>query len=312
MTSPWKPFGLFCFLSLLLLALVPVLSAVLGVSMDFGAIASRASAETGIKWTSNLWNVLRLAWVEPGLWLLILGSSVPTLAAIVTLALVRDRAAWRDWLSRFSPIGPDPLDRDTWGVVQDVALMVIGLLVAQLVVFELRNWIEPGMYVRDPALFGVGLVSSILFAVLLDQGAVLEEGGWRGYATPLLQNRNVSPLKVAILIGTVWGLWHVPRDVVTGVIERLGMFEYLALFLPSFVFGTITMSVIASYFMNRLGGSVWPAIIVHGLGNDAMGFSGLVTIEQALTPYHQITKAIPFALVALLIVAASGRRLGRP
>ncbi|MBW2316752.1 MAG: CPBP family intramembrane metalloprotease [Deltaproteobacteria bacterium] len=230
----------------------------------------------------------------------------------MTLALVRDRAAWRDWLSRFSPIGPDPLDRDTWGVVQDVALMVIGLLVAQLVVFELRNWIEPGMYVRDPALFGVGLVSSILFAVLLDQGAVLEEGGWRGYATPLLQNRNVSPLKVAILIGTVWGLWHVPRDVVTGVIERLGMFEYLALFLPSFVFGTITMSVIASYFMNRLGGSVWPAIIVHGLGNDAMGFSGLVTIEQALTPYHQITKAIPFALVALLIVAASGRRLGRP
>ncbi|WP_420433946.1 hypothetical protein [Hyphobacterium sp.] len=65
------------------------------------------------------------------------------------------------------------------------------------------------------------------------------------------------------------------------------------------------------YFMNRAGGSLLPAIMVHGLGNDAMGFSGRATIETALTPGHQITKALPFLMVALILILLSGSRLGR-
>ena len=63
-------------------------------------------------------------------------------------------------------------------------------------------------------------------------------------------------LVAALIIGLCWGLWHLPRDITTGVIDRLGFATYLLQFLPSFVLGTVAVSVIAAYFMNRLGGSL--------------------------------------------------------
>jgi hypothetical protein len=156
------------------------------------------------------------------------------------------------------------------------------------------------------------LLTSLLFAALFDQGAVLEEGGWRGYATPLLQGNGVLPLVGAVAVGVAWSSWHVPRDIVVGLPGTLGVATYLFLYLPAFTLGTVTTSIIAAYFVNRLGGSLIPAIMIHGLGNDAVGISGLATIERALTPSHQVTKAPPFALLCVLILLVSGSRLALP
>lgn len=62
--------------------------------------------------------------------------------------------------------------------------------------------------------------------------------------------------------------------------------------------------------MNRIGGSLIPAILVHGLANDAIGIAGQATIQQALTPGHQITKALPFLAFAILLVIWQGAMLG--
>ena len=156
---------------------------------------------------------------------------------------------------------------------------------------------------------GVALLPAVLAIALFDQGALLEEVGWRGLAQPEMQ-RHGSPLSAAMIVGVAWGLWHLPRDITTGVIERLGYVDYALLFLPSFVLGTVAVSVIAAFFMNRLGGSIIPAIIIHGLTNDAVGLSGGASISEALTPYHQITKNLPFAVIAAGIVWFSGRELG--
>jgi len=244
MRSFWATFGIFCLFSLLLLALVPLLSALMGTSMDFAALAGRASQATGIEWTSNLWDVARLAVAEPGLWLLVLGSSVPTLAAVATLAWARDREAWRDFASRLTLFGPRR--QSTRTLLAGYAVLLLSMIAGLIAAFELRSWLSPGEYVREPGFLSMGLIAVLLTSALLDQGAVLEEGGWRGFATPFLQRHGVTPLRVALLVGIVWGLWHVPRDVVTGVIERLGLVPYLFLFLPSFVLGTVSTSVLAS------------------------------------------------------------------
>lgn len=308
MRARWRSFWTFCAFALLLLALVPALSALFATSVDFAAMAAAASEETGVPWTSNLWNVIRLSLAEPGLWLLLLGSAVPTLAALVTLAITRDRPQWNDLVRRLGTLAdPSGSWKSTLGLY---AALVVGIVACLWLAYGIRAWAAPGTYVRGAEVASVGTLWAILMAAFLDQGAVLEEGGWRGFATPLLQGRVSSPLATAVLIGIVWALWHVPRDVVSGVIERLGYLEYALFFLPAFALGCVTTSILASYFMNRCGGSLLPAIMVHGLTNDAMGLSGSADIERALTPLHQITRAVPLALFAVLIVTLSGRQLG--
>ena len=302
-------FGLFFLLSVLLLALVPLIDLAAGGGlMDFAGQANRASEATGVAWTSNLINLVQLALSEPGLWLLVLGSAVPTLAGLIVLVLspAEDR---RRFLARLNPLGADAVSP---GSALFHYLLIFGVMVGGLIaVALLRDFLNPGAYPAGPPLLSLSILPVLLSAAFLDQGALLEEGGWRGVGQPLLLKMGLSPLIAAIAIGIVWGLWHVPRDIFADLPGTLGGITYLTQYLPAFLLGTVTTSIIAMYFMNRLGGALLPAVMIHGLGNDAMGFSGQATIEVALTPGHQITKALPFLVIAVVLIVMSGRQLGR-
>ena len=47
------------------------------------------------------------------------------------------------------------------------------------------------------------------FFLVLTVGGGFEEPGWRGFALGRLQQR-LSPVRATLLLGFVWGLWHVP------------------------------------------------------------------------------------------------------
>jgi membrane protease YdiL (CAAX protease family) len=308
MPTTWKPIAVFFVLTVLLLGLVPILGMVSGVTPDFDAAAARATEKTGIEQTSNLIIILRLALVEPTLWLLLLGSSIPSIAAIIVCGRTR-RPPVRRLLAQFKLLGADvSINRGLSAYV----LLLILIPICLAAVFGLRTVLPGGTeYSHPEKLFGPAFLMTVLTAAFLDQGGVLEELGWRGYAQPALQTNLTSPLAAALLVGLAWGLWHVPRDVVSGVIQRLGLLQYLFAYLPAFLTGTVTTSIIAAYFMNRAGGSVVPAIMVHGLINDAAGLSGMADLTSALTPYHQLTKCLPFLLLSILLIALSGQRLGK-
>lgn len=300
-----KSFALFYVLTFLLLGLIPLLAAIFNNgSMDFDQAAQRASDETGLAWTSNLLVVIRLSFSEPILLLTVLGSAIPSLAAIIMLIKGRDWGLWKAFWHRMNPISGMSTNKAMLTYAQIFIVIIVGLLVTLWFRKSTGGHYEWGF---DGLSFG--LLSAVFVAAFLDQGAILEELGWRAYATPLLQDGGMNPLKTAILIGICWGLWHLPRDITTGVIDRLGLWEYAFLYLPSFLLGTISVSIVASFFMNKMNGSVIPAIVVHGLTNDSMGLSGHVSIVEALTPYHQITKAVPFAILAIVFVLASGSML---
>lgn len=308
MSESWKTNIVFFILTILVLALIPILSMTTGATMDFDASAAKAKEKTGIEQTSNLLDVVRLAIAEPPLWLLILGSCVPMLAAILT-CMIFDRSEILRMFGRLRPVMP--------GTSIASALKAYGILflVTPLLlwfVFGVRQWI-PGdfEYGHSGNILGTGLLVALLTSAFLDQGGVLEEMGWRGYGQPTLQEKLLTPLNAALVIGLAWGLWHIPRDVVGGVVERLGLLQYSLLYMPSFVLGTLSSSIIIGYFMNKTGGSVLPAIMIHGLNNDAVGIAGEANMVVALAPYHQLTQNVPFALFACVIVVLHGKELGR-
>lgn len=308
MASPWGRFVVYALLTIVLLALVPLAQVAFGApNLDFGAMGERASAATALAWTSSLFDVVRLAMFEPGLWLLLLGSAVPTIAALVMLLVSRDLGGLQIWFARFGPrLAWRNLTLRSAGAI---GLVCLGVVASLLVAFEVRRVMGLN-YERPINLLSAAPPLALLAGMFLDQGALLEEGGWRGYAAPLLQDNGVSALYAALLVGLAWGAWHVPRDIVSGVIGRLGIGVYMLLYLPAFFAGTISVSVIASYCMNRLGGSVLPAIVIHGLTNDAAGIAGAADITVALSPLHQVTKAAPLAILAVLILLVAGPSLG--
>lgn len=60
---------------------------------------------------------------------------------------------------------------------------------------------------RSPVI--VGLTYLATFVVIVFVGGGQEEPGWRGFALPRLQQR-FGPIRGSVLLGTLWGFWHLP------------------------------------------------------------------------------------------------------
>lgn len=100
-------------------------------------------------------------------------------------------------------------------------------------------------------------VSALLLAGMIGP---VEEIGWRGFAMPLLQ-RSLPPLFAALLLGVIWGVWHLPAFYLSGTPQSAWSF------LPFFA-GSVSISVILTPMFNATRGSIlWPALFHWQLNN---------------------------------------------
>ena len=129
------------------------------------------------------------------------------------------------------------------------AFLLIGL---PLVFYAGATW--KGTLFADP--FSFSSLSAFLLALTLAviKGPV-EEFGWRGFALPLLQ-RKMVPVLAAVVLGIIWGFWHLPAFLLSGT-QQSGWS-----FLPFFA-GTITISVIMTALFNASKGSILLASFMH-------------------------------------------------
>jgi uncharacterized protein len=83
----------------------------------------------------------------------------------------------------------------------------------------------------------------------------IEEFGWRGVALPLLQ-RRFAPLWAGLILGAIWGLWHVPAFLLSGTPQSAWSFG------PFFI-GVLAISVILTPMFNAARGSILIAALFH-------------------------------------------------
>lgn len=84
-----------------------------------------------------------------------------------------------------------------------------------------------------------------------------EETGWRGFALPRLQ-LNRSALSAALLLGLLWGLWHLPAFFFRDTYVEMGIIGF-----PMFLVSIAFSSVVFTWLYNSTRGSVLMAILFH-------------------------------------------------
>lgn len=135
------------------------------------------------------------------------------------------------------------------------------------------------------ALFSLN--SGLLVSFFL-RGAMGEELGLRGFALPRLQER-LTPVRASLVIGVLWGLWHLPVLFSRGPVTAL-LFLVLA----------IALSFIFTLLFNGSGGSLIPVLLFHATQNWEEGF-------EAFFPNLVGTDwETPSALLLLLAGVAAG------
>lgn len=127
------------------------------------------------------------------------------------------------------------------------------ILVVIPLVFMAGSLIKDGPLLAPIPPEGVGTVVAVMFMMLLL--GPIEEFGWRGVAQPLLQ-RYLAPFWAGALIGTVWGIWHLPAFYLAGVVFA----EWS--FLPFFI-GNITLAILVTPILNATRGSLLIPMLFH-------------------------------------------------
>jgi uncharacterized protein len=191
----------------------------------------------------------------------------PAIAAIVVVLLSDGSAG----LGRF-------LGRLLWWRASAgwYALILLGVPV----VFYAAAWLQDGL----PAhVFPFPSLASYLgaAAMMLILGPV-EEIGWRGLALPLLQ-RAMAPLWAALILGVIWGIWHLPAFLLEGTPQSAWSF------LP-FLIGATAISVIVTPLFNSARGSILLPVLLH------------FQLNNPLWPDAQPLDMYLFAALAVVIV----------
>jgi membrane protease YdiL (CAAX protease family) len=150
----------------------------------------------------------------------------------------------------------------------------------------------------------LGADSALEFAPITPLAAIVfvfvvgEEMGWRGFAQPQLEKR-FSPLVAAVILGVIWGIWHLPNFFVLEL-------PHAEIPIAAFVLYTVGFSVIAAWLLKSSRGSVLIATLFHGASNT---FGFLTPSLETATRWWLLAGV--YCAAALLVVTVYGVQLSR-
>ncbi len=130
--------------------------------------------------------------------------------------------------------------------------------------------------------------------VLFYFGAIFEELAWTTYATPVLQ-KSYGILKTGVLIGIVWGLWHLVPYIM------MGHDGWTIFFLTT---DSVAYRIIMGYLYKYSGGATTSALLFHTMinltpellpgGYKAFDFSTLsILLWVSVAVCYHVSKILP-------------------
>jgi uncharacterized protein len=243
--------------------------------------------------------------LEPGFLLFSLWMSTPALATFVMLLVVtRDGYSRDGWAS----LGVHRFGLNVWWIAFGVTL-VLGVAVTSLV------WATPLASITVPKYGVLGTVIDFFFVLVIFTPTFIlsEEIGMRGYLLPKLL--EIGTNRALLLVGLVWGLWHLPLFYLTSLFPT----GNALIFVPLVIATIVAASFLFGYFRIATG-SVWPGAVAHAVHNSLVDALGALTVTSSpvlvslyLVGDNGILIVLSTALAALWvrrILATKSMRMG--
>ncbi|MFN8395966.1 MAG: type II CAAX endopeptidase family protein [Bacteroidia bacterium] len=174
----------------------------------------------------------------------------------------------------------------------DTAILIKSLLAgaAPLVLFSITYVVGKQMNLSVKMTEGlVGMLPLMIGGMLI--GALGEEIGWRSFLQPLMEKRN-AVLFSSILVGIVWGLWHI------------GHYKNGPLYMIGFLLFTVSASMIVAWLMK---GTEYN-LIITALFHFSINFCFLAFFRNSMTDSKlMLVNGIVWAIPAIGLVSLAGR-----
>jgi membrane protease YdiL (CAAX protease family) len=93
---------------------------------------------------------------------------------------------------------------------------------------------------------------------------IFEEFPWRGYLTPKVYSLRLNDFVGHLIVGFVWGAWHIPYFLY--FLDRATIRDYttlnLAAFIPLAIMAMMSWAIVYGE-IRLLTNSVWPTVLMH-------------------------------------------------
>jgi membrane protease YdiL (CAAX protease family) len=216
-----------------------------------------------------------------------LGSFGPTIAALMIVGLTKGRKGLKELLARIL-IWKVPL---FWYLFSFFSTLIVILL--SLGIYRLAG--NEVVATNDPSQWYLIVV---IFLYVLFFSVAGEEIGWRGFLLPRLQQKYTA-LTASLIIGLIWGFWHLPLFLIPGD------FHVRIPFLL-FVLQDVALSVLLTWLYNNTRKSLLLVHLFHAASNTTIGLLPILPSESSdsLVPLY-LSVAI-LVLFAIFIVFRYG------
>lgn len=126
-----------------------------------------------------------------------------------------------------------------------------------------------------------------------------EEIGWRGYVLPRLQAKHTA-LVSSLIVGVIWGLWHLPKFLAPGNTSPFGWF----------MVKIIVEAILYTWLYNNTQGSLLLVTLFHASGNTAGAFlpiASTIAGTNVNTLIIQIALEFLVAIIVVIVIAGPAR-----
>jgi len=203
----------------------------------------------------------------------------PVIASLLLTGITKQKAGWRDIGRRMKRYKLPAKWYALAMLLPPVLITLVLVLLGQFSpVFKL-NFFWPGLFFGIPAGF-------------------FEEIGWTGFAKPALLTKHSIPV-TGVVLGLMWGLWHLP------VIDFLGAAwphgHYLLLFMTGFIVLLMGIRLIMTWAYAHTQ-SILLMQLMHAVSTGSLVLLG----PMAVSPAQEALWYVVYAATVWIVIVVSG------